>query len=373
MCPTGLVTQHLDHGVGLVHLREQPPVTRLALAQRLLGEVTLRHVLADLLVPAHGAGRVAQRHDEAVDEDPAAVLAPVPAHIGRRPVRPCRRDLLLRHARPTVLRREQHGGRLADRFRRRPAEHRLRARQPVGDAVVGVGLQDGVVAGRLHDGAEPLLGRVERLQRQQAVDDRPEEGRVGAQELAVVVVEGARHGRIDLQQAEGAAPRKEDRDVGDRLDTGVPDERREVEPVLAGDVLGDDRRARRDRVGLGGVLVHRQAHVPDHALVPAHARADEQGAPPGLDLEHLGAAGPESLGDQAAGLGEHRVEVVRPQRELAEVGQDRLSPVDSPGAGHLHLLRVAHPESRPSIARCLGQRCCLQPAPRATEGERRRA
>ena len=58
--------------------------------------------------------------------------------------------------------------------------------------------------------------------------------------------------------------------------------------------------------------------------MPSDAGADEQALPVRLALHNLGKVGPERPADQAAGLVQYVVEIIRPEGELAELRKDGL-------------------------------------------------
>ena len=166
------------------------------------------------------------------------------------------------------------------------------------------------------------------------VDHRPQDGGVGAQELGVLLGEVARLAAVHLEQAVGLPAGQEDRHVHQRHGPVLLQEVGELEAVLLGDVPRDDGAAGLDRVGLGRPLAHRQAHLPDDAGPPADPGPHEQAPPVRLDLHDLGKVRPERLADEAAGFGQHLVQVLAAQGEVAELGEDLLP--------QHHLLAIGH-------------------------------
>jgi hypothetical protein len=94
----------------------------------------------------------------------------------------------------------------------------------VGDPTLRVHHEDGVVLRLLGNEMKALLGRPQLVELEQPVDHRPQQAGVGAQELDVVLVELARLGVIDLQEAIGALAGQEDRHVDQRHDAGLLEE-----------------------------------------------------------------------------------------------------------------------------------------------------
>ena len=86
--------------------------------------------------------------------------------------------------------------------------------------------------------------------------------------------------------------------------------------VLADHGLGDRQRQPFQRAGLG-----LRPDLADHAGLPADAGADQQRAAIRLQLQHLGQAGTEPLGDQPAGIVQDLLQVVGMQRQLPEAGE----------------------------------------------------
>ena len=190
----------------------------------------------------------------------------------------------------------------------------------------------------LGDAAEPLLAPAQpRLAvaqvpgRAQAVHRGRDEVGVGAEEGGVAVREPARLAAVDLQEAERRlALRADDDDVGHRLDPVLDQEGRVAEPRLLRDVGGDHRLPRLQGIAFRGVVRSLGARLADHARLPAHARADEQGLAVLLQLHDLGEVGAEGLPNEAAGLGQDPVQVVGGERQFPEPGQNRLLPEQLP-------------------------------------------
>src|SRR4051794_39628390 len=111
-----------------------------------------------------------QRRCHPLDEHAGAVLAHMPAHV-RRPALPASGlDLLCVLVLLPVLWREQDAAGLPDSLLSCPAEHGLCSRIPVGNPVLRIGSEDGVVACVLDDEAEALLARAQGTHLLQAVD-----------------------------------------------------------------------------------------------------------------------------------------------------------------------------------------------------------
>jgi len=62
----------------------------------------------------------------------------------------------------------------------------------------------------------------------------------------------------------------------------------------------------------------------DHARLPTNARADQQGLAVLLQLHDLGEVGAEGFSDEAASFGQDLVQVVGPEGEFSEPGQNGL-------------------------------------------------
>ena len=161
----------------------------------------------------------------------------------------------------------------------------------------------------------------------QAVHRRREQVGVAAQESGVGVGELAGRAAVDLQDAERRpALAANDDDVGHRLDAVLDQERRIREPCLRRDVRGDHRLARFKGVALRVAVRGLERHLAHHAGRPADTRAHPQGGPVRLQLHDLGEIGAQGIADQAAGLGQHPVQTVGPQRKLPEPCQSGLLP-----------------------------------------------
>ena len=282
--------------------------------------------MADLQEAVHGTVGITQRPHRALDEHLQVILAQVPAHIGRDTPGASRFDLLLGLACLPILGREQKGAGLPDRLFRRPAEHRFRTGEPIDDAVLRIGDDEGVVVGRLDREAEALLGLAQVADLKQPVDHRPQDGGVGAQELRVFGAEVTRLLGVSLQEAEGSPSGQEDRHVDQCDDSGFLEEGGKFEPIFLADVRGNDGHTRLDGERLGRTLVHGQAQVADDTGVPADPRSYEEASLLVLEFQNLGAFRSERFADVAAGFGQNVIEIGGPQGQIAEVGERLLSP-----------------------------------------------
>lgn len=199
---------------------------------------------------------------------------------------------------------------------------------------------DHVVACR-HESSEALFGGAQLLKLEQAVDHRTQNGCIGPQKLDVVLVEVSRLRVIDLKKAVSLPAGPEDRHVDKGHHASLLHEGGNLEAVLAGNILADDRFAPPDGVGFRGMLVHGQAHVTHHFGGPAYARAHQEALAALLDFQHLGPPGAECLAHQAAGLMQHRVHILGLEGHVAEIGQHLALPEQ-----HLDLVAVGHGKPR---------------------------
>lgn len=242
-----------------------------------------------------------------------------------------RLQFLLRRACRPVLGGEQDRGFLADDFFRAPAEDRRRPGQPVRDPSCGIRDEDGVVGGRFHGQAKTFLVEAQGVHLEQAVDHRTEDGRIGAQEGRVVLCEVTGLDIVHLEETVDPALGQEYRRVRPGGHAFARHEIRQAEARLRADVTAYDGLAEHERIGLRAGLLPGDVHLADHFGAPAHPRLDEEAAAVRRELEDLGAPGFHRLGHQAAGFGQNLVQILALKRELAEVGQNLLTPEENLG------------------------------------------
>ena len=101
---------------------------------------------------------------------------------------------------------------------------------------------------------------------------------------------------------------------------------RNVEPELAGQVLGDGGLAGLQRKAGRRPLFGPERYFADDIRSPADAGTDQQLLAVGDRLEHLGLLDPQTFRHQRAGAVEKGVDIVRSKRLLAEFGNGCLLP-----------------------------------------------
>ncbi len=158
----GLHLLGLPHGL-LGHQQLAGPLLDAAfqcgveVVERLVARQACRLVAGDLEIADLPARLVPQRPYAAIEEHATAVLAQVPAHVGRASSNVGPFELLLGLACLTILGGEEDVDGAPDDLVRRVAERRRRSRRPTGDGAVGRGGQDGIVGRGLDDEPQPLL------------------------------------------------------------------------------------------------------------------------------------------------------------------------------------------------------------------------
>ncbi|CAA9379130.1 MAG: hypothetical protein AVDCRST_MAG64-500 [uncultured Phycisphaerae bacterium] len=158
--PPGRAADGLQHpGDGLPERRGlgQHPGDRVLGHQPGLGQLPVGPVPHQLGEPDELAGLVSHGHQHPAGEEPGPVPADVPPLVRRPPVPGRRRHLLLRHATPAVLGREDHVRRPADDLRLGVPEDPLGPVVPARDAAGHVRHEDRVVRDVLDEEAVAVL------------------------------------------------------------------------------------------------------------------------------------------------------------------------------------------------------------------------